>query len=174
MSSSFRIRLARPDEIARLREIEDKAGEMFSGLGLNDDTLDSSFPIDDLIRLVGMQQTWVACTEDDRPVGMVFASMREGAVYVEELDVMLEFGRRGLGSRLLNCVCDWAREQRCAGVTLSTFRDVPWNGPFYATAGFRELPEPECSAAIREILADEAARGLPSDARLAMRLTLPR
>ena len=114
ISSSFRIRLARPDEIARLREIEDKAGEMFSGLGLNDDTLDSSFPIDDLIRLVGMKQAWVACTEDDRPVGMVFASVREGAVYVEELDVMPEFGRRGLGSRLLNCVCDWAREQRCA------------------------------------------------------------
>ena len=97
MNDSFRIRLARPDEIARLREIEEKAGEMFSGLGLNDDTLDSSFPIDDLIRLVGMEQAWVACAEDDRPVGMVFASVREGAVYVEELDVMPEFGRRGLG-----------------------------------------------------------------------------
>ena len=113
------------------------------GLGLNDDTLDSSFPIDDLIRLVGMEQAWVACTEDDRPVGMVFASVREGAVYVEELDVMPEFGRRGLGSRLLNCVCDWAREQRCAEVTLSTFRDVPWNGPFYRKHGFRDLQPAE-------------------------------
>jgi hypothetical protein len=24
-------------------------------------------------------------------------------------------------------------------VTLTTFRDVPWNGPFYAKLGFREL-----------------------------------
>ena len=172
INSSFRIRPARPDEIARLREIEDKAGEMFSGLGLNDDTLDSSFPIDDLIRLVGMKQAWVACTEDDRPVGMVFASVREGAVYVEELDVMPEFGRRGLGSRLLNCVCDWAREQRCAGVTLSTFRDVPWNGPFYRRHGFRDLQPAEWTPGMRAIREQEAQLGLRVDARVFMRRAL--
>lgn len=38
----FLIRLARPDEIARLRAIEDEAGTMFSGLGLIDDALDGS------------------------------------------------------------------------------------------------------------------------------------
>ena len=172
INSSFRIRLARPDEIARLREIEDKAGEMFSGLGLNDDTLDSSFPIDDLIRLVGMKQAWVACTEDDRPVGMVFASVREGAVYVEELDVMPEFGRRGLGSRLLNCVCDWAREQRCAEVTLSTFRDVPWNGPFYRKHGFRDLQPAEWTPGMWAIREQEAQLGLRVDARVFMRRAL--
>jgi|KBSSwiStaDraftv2_1062776.scaffolds.fasta_scaffold163212_2 4-diphosphocytidyl-2-C-methyl-D-erythritol kinase len=138
----FLIRLARLDEIACLRAIEDEAGTMFSGLGLIDDALDGSFPIGDLVRLVSMGQVWVGCTEDgaekDRPVGIAIASMREGEVYVEELDVMPTFGRRGLGSRLLAWVCAWAEELQCTSVTLSTFRDVPWNAPFYRKHGFRD------------------------------------
>jgi hypothetical protein len=80
-TTRFRIRLARPDEVPRLREIEDEAGTVFSGPGLIDEDLDASFPLDDLRRLVAMGQVWVGCLEDDLPVGMVIASVREGAVY---------------------------------------------------------------------------------------------
>src|SRR5437867_332412 len=141
-TESYRIRLARPDEVPRLREIEDEAGTIFSGLGLIDEALDVSFPLDDLARLVGVRQVWVGCLSDDLPVGMVIASVREGAVYIEEMDVLPEHGRRGLGANLLGCVCAWAKAQGHAAVTLSTFRDVPWNGPFYRKHGFRmrEMP----------------------------------
>ena len=98
---SYRIRLARPDEVARVREIEDEAGTIFSGLGLIDEALDVSFPMDELARLVGMGQVWVACLEDGLAVGMVIASVREGAAYIEEIDVLPAHGRRGLGGRLL-------------------------------------------------------------------------
>ena len=33
----------------------------------------------------------------------------------------------------------WARAQGYTDLTLATYRDVPWNGPFYATEGFVEL-----------------------------------
>ena len=39
-TDSYRIRLARPDEVPRLREIEDEAGAIFSGRGLIDEALD--------------------------------------------------------------------------------------------------------------------------------------
>ena len=52
---------------------------------------------------------WVACDAADQAVGMVIASVREDAVYVEEMDVLAEHGRRGLGGRLLETVCTWAR-----------------------------------------------------------------
>jgi len=78
---SYRIRLARPDEIPRLREIEDEAGTIFSGLGLIHEALDVSFPLGNLARLVGMGQVWVGCLEDDLPVGVVIASVREGRVH---------------------------------------------------------------------------------------------
>jgi GNAT superfamily N-acetyltransferase len=128
-TASYRVRLARPDEVTRLRAIEDAAGGIFSGLALIDEALDVSFSLDDLARLVGMGQVWVGCLEDDLPVGMVIASVREGAVYVEEMDVLPDHGRRGLGARLLERVCAWVQEQGYSAVTLSTFRDVPWNGP---------------------------------------------
>ena len=134
-TDSYRIRLARPNEVPRLQEIEDEAGTIFSGLGLIHQALDVSFPLDDLARLVGMGQVWVGCQEDGLLVGMVIASVREGAAYVEEMDVLPEHGRRGLGARLLACVCAWAKAQGHAAVTLSTFRDVPWNGPFYRKQG---------------------------------------
>ena len=169
---SYRIRLARPDEIPRLREIEDEAGTIFSGLGLIDEALDVVFPVDDLVRLVGMGQVWVGCPENDLPVGMVIASVREEAAYVEEMDVLPSHGRRGLGARLLACVCAWARAEGHAAVTLSTFRDVPWNGPFYRKHGFRDLQPAEWTPGMRAIRAKEARHGLRVEARVFMRREL--
>ena len=50
------LRVARPDELTRLREIEDEAGQRFAGLPIYDETLDSSFPVDALARFLEMQQ----------------------------------------------------------------------------------------------------------------------
>jgi 4-diphosphocytidyl-2-C-methyl-D-erythritol kinase len=119
-----------------------------------------SFPLDQLARLVGMGQVWVACLEDGLPVGMAIASVREGAVYVEEMDVLPAHGRRGLGARLLARVCAWAQAQGHAAVTLSTFRDVPWNGPFYRKHGFRDLLPAEWTPGMRAIREQEAQHGL--------------
>ena len=169
----YRIRLARADEVARLREIEDEAGTLFSGLGLIDETLDPSFPLDAAARLVDLGQVWVACLESDVPVGMVIASVRDDAVYVEEMDVVPGHGRRGLGTRLLTQVCAWAQPRGYAALTLSTFRDVPWNGPLYRKHGFRELRPEEWSPGMRAIREDEAKHGLRVDARVFMRRELP-
>jgi GNAT superfamily N-acetyltransferase len=170
---SYRIRLARPDEVARLREIEDAAGTIFSGLGLIDEALDVSFPMGQLARLVGMGQVWVACLEAGLAVGMVIASVREGAAYIEEIDVLPAHGRRGLGGRLLAWVCAWAQAQGHAAVTLSTFRDdVPWNGPFYRKHGFRELQPAEWTPGMRAIREQEAQHGLRVQARVFMRREL--
>jgi GNAT superfamily N-acetyltransferase len=131
-----------------------------------------SFPLDDLARLVGMGQVWVGCLEDGLPVGMVIASVREGAVYVEEMDVLPEYGRRGLGARLLERVCAWAQAQGSAAVTLSTFRDVPWNGPFYRRHGFRDLEPAEWTPGMQAIREQEAQHGLAVEARVFMRREL--
>jgi hypothetical protein len=43
-TTSYRVGLARPDEVPRLRAFEDAAGRSFSGLGLIEEALDVSFP----------------------------------------------------------------------------------------------------------------------------------
>jgi hypothetical protein len=69
---------------------------------------------------------------------------------------------------LVRAVCDWAATQSLP-VTLTTFRDIPWNAPFYARLGFRELQAEELTPALRARVAEEAAHGLPASLRLAMR-----
>ena len=170
----YGIRLARLDETSRLREIEDQAGTLFSGLGLIDETLDVSFPPEELARLIGIGQVWVACTANDVPIGVVIASLREGSVYVEEIDVLPAHGRRGLGGRLLARVCAWAQEQGHLAVTLSTFRDVPWNGPFYRKHAFKDLTPAQWTPGMRAIRESEERHGLQVEARVFMRRELGR
>jgi hypothetical protein len=81
--------------LPRLREVEDRAGTMFSGLGLIDEAHDVSFPPDELITLIGLRQVWVASNTNDVPVGMVIASVRDGAAHVEEMDVLPAHGGEG-------------------------------------------------------------------------------
>lgn len=161
------IRPARAEEIPRILEIEEAAGRMLHGLGLLDETRDEGFPEEVLAHLVGLGQVFVAC-EDGRPVGMAIVSVHGDVVYLEEMDVLPECGRRGFGGRLLEHVCAWAGEKGMA-VTLSTFRDLPWNAPFYRKHGFVELEAPAWTAWMREIREKEAERGLRVDARVMMR-----
>ena len=119
-----------------------------------------------------MGQVWVACPEEGLAVGMVVASVREGTVYVEEMGVIPGHGRRGLGACLLACVCAWAQAQGYASVTLSTFRDVPWNGPFYRKQGFADLQPEEWTPGMRAIREREAKHGLRVEARVFMRREL--
>ena len=114
----------------------------------------------------------MACDATDTPVGMVIASVREGAVYVEEMDVLAEHGRRGLGGRLLDTVCAWAQARGLPAVTLSTFRDVPWNGPFYRRHGFVDLPSAAWTPGMCAIREQEARHGLRTDVRVFMRRDL--
>jgi hypothetical protein len=118
-----------------------------------------------------MGQVWVACDADDLPVGVVIASVREGRV------------RRGAGrparpwpawarDRLLTRICAWAKAQGFAAVTLSTFHDMPWNGPFYRKHGFRDLEPEEWTAGMRAIREQEARHGLAVEARVFMRREL--
>ncbi len=77
-------------------------------------------------------------------------------------------GRRGLGTRLVEEVCHWADAGGYGSITLTTFRDVPWNMPFYERLGFRVIPGAELSAALRAIVEDETRRGLNPSRRVAM------
>ena len=58
-----------------------------SGTGLIDEALDASFPLDDLVDLVDLGQVWVACGDEDLPVGMVITSLFGRDGYMEEMDV---------------------------------------------------------------------------------------
>jgi hypothetical protein len=61
-----------------------------------------------------------------------------------------------------------AAEGRLA-VTLTTFRDVPWNAPYYERLGFTVVAAADQGPELAAVVAEEAQR-IPGDApRVAMR-----
>jgi GNAT superfamily N-acetyltransferase len=113
---------------------------------------------------------WVALGSDDLPVGFAHVEILEpGVAHLEEIDVHPEHGRRGLGTRLVIAICAWALTAGYRSLTLSTFRDVPWNMPFYAQLGFEVVPHDDLSPALRAVVRDETRRGLDPTRRVVMR-----
>lgn len=54
-------------------------------------------------------------------------------------------------------------------LTLSTFRTVPWNAPYYRRLGFREVEAAQITAGLRAVLDAEVAFGLDPSTRVCMR-----
>jgi ribosomal protein S18 acetylase RimI-like enzyme len=78
----------------------------------------------------------------DPPVGFVHVLVIDGFAHLEQLSVHPSAGRRGVGSALVRAAMEEARLDGFAELSLCTYRDVPWNGPFYQRLGFREVERP--------------------------------
>jgi predicted DCC family thiol-disulfide oxidoreductase YuxK/GNAT superfamily N-acetyltransferase len=166
------IRPAQAAELPELQRVEREAGTRFRGLGLLDHLLEHSLSLPELSAHQRAGRLWVAADAQDRPIGFAVASVVDGGAHLEELDVLPEAGCRGIGTRLVQTVCDWAAAQGFTTITLSTFRDVPWNAPFYERLGFRPLQPAELSSALREVRAREEHLGIALDERVMMRRDL--
>ena len=164
----YTITAARPRDLAALPAIELAAARLLVGLApesvLNETTSDEV-----LCNAQRHGHLWVALA-DDVPVGFAHIEVIEPAVaHLEEIDVHPQHGRRGLGTRLVRAMCAWAMAAGYHSVTLTTFRDVPWNMPFYARLGFDVIQSESLSPALRRVVQDETRRGLDPARRVAMR-----
>lgn len=110
---------------------------------------------------------WVA-ELDGHPEAFLAASAHGDRLHIDEFAVAQGRQGQGLGRRMLATVIDWARATAFASISLTTFRSVPFNGPFYASAGFVEWTD--APADIQAILAGEAARGLNDRWAMILRL----
>ena len=75
---------------------------------------------------------------------------------------------RGLGRRLLSHAIAQARSMDLGGLSLTPFRDVAWNAPFYASAGFAGVERDAAPLWLAAYLDLEARRGLDPARRCAM------
>jgi GNAT superfamily N-acetyltransferase len=111
---------------------------------------------------------WVALF-GDAPVGFALVEMlTDDLPHLDEVDVEPSHARRGLGTALVRTACEWTAAGGFSMLTLTTFRTVPWNLPFYARLGFEEIPGSLLPPALAAVVADEAARGLDPQRRAVM------
>jgi GNAT superfamily N-acetyltransferase len=113
-------------------------------------------------------RSWVATDPDGRPVGYLIADEVDRCAHIEQVSVEPDFQGRGVGKALIASVEIWAVGRGLRALTLTTFREVPWNMPLYEHLGFSEVLEPELSRGLKEIRDAEAERGLDPQTRVCM------
>ncbi|EMB9643585.1 GNAT family N-acetyltransferase [Enterobacter cloacae] len=164
------VRPTRPGDVTPLPAIERAAGERFRDYPelawlAEGDVISAEQHLDYAER--GL--SWLALA-NELPVGFILAETHVSSLFIVELSVHLDWQGKGIGRRLIACVADQARKRGLASLTLTTFRDVPWNAPFYARLGFEMITT--LTPELREKREEETAHGLAYDARCAMRLPL--
>jgi GNAT superfamily N-acetyltransferase len=187
------VRLAAPLDVSRLAPIEVAAGARFRDVGMDAVADDPPPPPEVYAEAIRLGHLWGA--ELDPPVegvdvrvgyawalvldadGRSTAGRRDdppGQHHLEQISVVPEAGGLGVGAALMATVIGWARDDGGESLTLSTFRDLRFNAPWYARFGFDVVPagEVESDPRWRELRRHEAAAGLDVEARVVMRLRL--
>jgi GNAT superfamily N-acetyltransferase len=168
----FHVRQAVREDVPLLPDIERIAASLFktypSDLGLTDENYENVSSVEMFAEANQGGRLWVATVPSGNIVGFARVAELSGYAHLDELDVLPSHGRKGIGSALLAAVCSWAQEKGYPAVTLRTFRDVPWNGPFYRGRGFHVVEAARLSTQHLELEASERRRGLRTDLRVTM------
>lgn len=154
------------EEIETIRALERASAQRFVGLM---DALAADEPSPASILAIRIADGGlVVAVEDGTVVGFAMFRRVESRAYVEQLDVLPAFAGRGIGATLLDEVAARARAAALEGLALSTFREVPWNAPYYRRLGFVDVADEALTPGMAAIRAEHLARGLDEDARVFM------
>ena len=150
------VRPAGPRDVARLEDIENDADALLVGF-LRPDNWGSAPTGESRVESPGFVIVVSEITDGDA-VGFVHVLEAVGYAHLEQLSVLPEHTRRGLGRTLVGAAKTEAARRGHERVTLRTYADVPWNAPFYATCGFVETSP--VSDFHREMAVEEKRLGL--------------
>ena len=162
------VRAPMPGELPLLQAIGVAAGRRFAEVGLDAVAEDPPIALTALEGWRKAGRVWVTTDRDGHPVGFVVVDLLDAAAHIEEVSVRPDEGGRGHGMALMRHVEKWARVKGFATVTLTTFREVPWNRPWYERRGYRVLAEEEWTPGLVARREHEAEHGLDPDQRVVM------
>jgi GNAT superfamily N-acetyltransferase len=167
-----RIRPLGAEELRAVQRIEVAAGRPFAEIGMHEIANDAP---PDRTRLETYQaegRAWVLVDDADAPIGFVLVDLVDSGAHVEQVSIHPDHARQGLGRSLIDHVAGWARARQLSELTLTTFTDVAWNGPYYERLGFVVVPPVELGPQLRAIREHESSIGLDRWPRTAMRRPL--
>ena len=155
----MRHRPATEADVARMHEIEHASGQAFADVGMPEIADDPEPTAEVIAGYVAAGRAFVTVDDDDRPVAYAVVDRLDGNVHIEQVSVDPAAARRGIGARLIDHIGDWAAARGAPALTLTTFRDVPWNAPYYARLGFRVLAEDDIGPALTAVRTHESRLG---------------
>lgn len=167
MKQELTVRLAAREEVGALPLMQVAAGNLFRALDM---ALVADGPTPEVAVFAQAQQAGrlLVALDEGKVVGFVRLEVLDAALHVEQVTVSPEHGGRGIGRRLMLAAEELARERGYHRMTLTTFRDVPFNGPFYESLGWQVLPADGLTPGLAAALREEAEAGLDVWPRQAM------
>jgi GNAT superfamily N-acetyltransferase len=168
----YTLRRALLEELPALPDVEHLAAQQFRQSAHPDA---AELPVQSLEQLHSHQRqggVWVAVTQDGSVAAFAICKPVDGDLFIVEADVHPAHARQGLGAALFELLGQWARAEGHPALLLTTFRDVPWNAPYYERLGFHVLRDEELGPGLRTIRAQETEFGLSPESRVCMRRIL--
>ncbi|NLT57284.1 MAG: GNAT family N-acetyltransferase [Actinomycetales bacterium] len=165
----YAIRQATADDLEVLGDIERAAGRCFRDLGMDAVADDDPLPMPVLAGYQREDLAWVCTDPAGRVVAYLIAELVDGNLHVEQVSVHPDHAHRGLGRSLIDTAEERAAAAGVPAMTLTTFRDVPWNAPYYARCGFQVVDEADVTPGLRAARDREAAHGMDRWPRVCMR-----
>ena len=170
MSQHVDIRPASDADCSFLPEVERAADELFRSIPGLEWIADDSIPSPaDYRASMAAGPFWIA-DADNIIVGFLFAELLLDALHIEEVAVHRDWQGRGIGTMLIATAVEAARVSGRRSVSLTTFRHVPWNAPYYERLGFTVVEVP--TQRLKRILDSEVAAGFIAAERCAMQMIL--
>lgn len=167
----YPIRLARSSDIPQLIDIERSAAQLFGEIPqyawLATAEVQSA---ETHLGFISQDSCWVAVNSDDHPVGFIDVAPLDNGLHISELSVHQQWQRQGIGRLLIMQVISYALKKHYAEITLTTFRQVPWNAPYYQRFGFEILMPAELSPKLQALHQKEIAMGFSAECRCVMRM----
>lgn len=162
------LRPARAEDVAALQAIELDAAGAYAVLPETRFCLDLPTRKAEEHKLARDQGLATVAEVGGRIIGFVLAVLKDGRAHILECAVSRQHQGRGYGRRMLAVVEAWAREVGSDEVTLTTFRDVPWNAPFYRSLGYQDIEISIARCELGKVIEDEKRAGCHQAPRVAM------
>ncbi|MBB3034842.1 GNAT family N-acetyltransferase [Alteriqipengyuania lutimaris] len=166
--SAYAIRLSRFGDAAAFSEVETDAAQLLAAEpSLAGIPVPPSRSAEEYRSMIAQRHCLTAVVGDE-VVGFAATRPHGRELHLHELSVASGFQRMGIGGTLLRALKIDAQNAGMRAITLHTYRDLPWNTPFYARHGWS--PIDDLSAHPRLAAGQDAAVafGLPRERRCAM------
>lgn len=148
----YSISLAEMENIPALIAADKAASSLFAPTGLLDEAaLNDHVPAEIFEREIPLGNVFAARHQDNSVIGFALARPLGTGMYLDQVSVDPDHGMKGIGRALVLKVITETEQRRLPHVSLSTFRDLPWNAPFYASMGFKELSREKMEPYMLEI-----------------------
>src|SRR5262245_47057340 len=173
IGTSVNIRVACADDASQLPAIERSASERFREIPTLAWITDEEDMSPEAHRPhIDAGTVWVA--DDGELIGFLTAERIDDHLHIWELAVSNGRQRAGIGTALMQQADAYARTRGLSALTLTTFRNVAWNAPYYMRLGFQLLEAHAIGERLRVLVERDTARGLLDRCAMLKELRPPR